>query len=278
VFGHTLFHVALSALIILNVITLGLETSPYYMNYYGVYIATFNDLVLILFGIEILCRILAHGKEYFYDGWHVFDFFVVSIALLTFGGWLQIFRIFRVFWIIRLLVVSPHFKRLVNAILHAIPHIVVMGCILVVMLYVTGLIGVHEFSVTHPEEFGSVFKAMGTLTRTILMEHTWSEMYETLSRIHKYAWAYVFPVMIVLNYILLHLVVGILVTSLHTQFEEEEKEKKKGFFARFMKKQVSHDAKDSAFSHDTQAILHSLDELKKNYCAKVNADSINQGS
>ena len=69
-------------LIIFNALTLGLDTSPSIRNSYGQVLSIIDQLVLSVFVLEILAKLLHKGWRFFKDGWNVFDFIVVGIALV----------------------------------------------------------------------------------------------------------------------------------------------------------------------------------------------------
>lgn len=259
-FDHSAVHTILGALIIINLFTLGMETSDAWMASHGNLIMGFNNFVLGVFAIEVSLRIVAEGKKFFKDGWHTFDFIVVFLAVISLGGLLQVFRVLRVLWLLRMLTIAPQFRHLINSIVRSIPHLFTVAILLMLAIYICALIGTVEFSSTVPELFGSIKISIATLAKTILMEHTWSERYEELRKFHDLAWLYVFPVMIVLNYLLLHLVIGVIVTALHKQYEEDETHKKIGFLEKFFRKE--HHGEENPLTPDTKAILQTLEEIK----------------
>ena len=71
------------ALIVLNAITLGLETWPPAMQAAGGLILALDRIALVIFTVEVGLRILAHGLRFFRDPWSIFDFVVVAIALIS---------------------------------------------------------------------------------------------------------------------------------------------------------------------------------------------------
>ncbi len=258
-FDHPWIHTALGVLILVNIITLGLEISRTFEGDAHQRLVLFNNVILGVFAVEILGRLIGEGRSFFKDGWHIFDFIVVTLALVSFGGVIQAFRTLRILWLLRMLTIAPRFKHLINSIIQAVPNIFIVGLLLILAIYISALVATAEFGTTNAE-YSGVLKSMSTLTTTILMEHTWSERYEALVEHYPYAWAYVFPVMIILNYLLLHLVIGVIVTALHKQYEEEEESRKHHFLGKFLQK--THHGHENPFSPETKAILQSLEELK----------------
>ena len=120
------------SLIIINAVTLGLETSPAIMASYGELITTLDRLILSIFVIEISLRLVAHGPRFFTDPWSVFDFFVVAIALLPATSQFSVLRALRVLRVLRLISMVPQMRRVVSALLSAIPGL--SSIILVLLL------------------------------------------------------------------------------------------------------------------------------------------------
>ena len=69
------------ALIILNAVTLGLETSESIMARYGPILSAIDRIVIAIFVIEILARFIVQRGAFFRDGWNIFDVFVMGVAL-----------------------------------------------------------------------------------------------------------------------------------------------------------------------------------------------------
>ena len=78
---HPWFRNSILALIILNGITLGLETLPSVVAVLDGWLDKFDRAVMTIFVVEITLRLFAHGARFFRDPWSVFDFLVVAIAL-----------------------------------------------------------------------------------------------------------------------------------------------------------------------------------------------------
>lgn len=264
VFEGSAIHWFIGSLIIINMVLLGFETSQPIMATYGPQILFVNGLILAIFGVEIIARIIAQGSDFFKDPWHVMDFFIVAIALLTFGGIFQIFRVLRIIWLLRLITVVPQFQHLVDAIARAIPHLLSVALLLLVTIYTFAVIGTIEFGHTTPKLFGDLYTSMGTIAQTMLMEHTWSERLEVLEHNHEYAWVYIFTVMILLNYLLLHLVLGVIITALHQQFEQEKEHQNRGALLRLLSKTKT-DIEEKpleSLSPDLQIVIHHITQLR----------------
>ncbi|MED5360116.1 MAG: ion transporter, partial [Pseudomonadota bacterium] len=71
--------------IFLNAAVLGLETSPAIMETYGRLLIALDKAALAIFVTEIVIKLITYRHRYFLDPWNVFDFVIVSIALLPTG-------------------------------------------------------------------------------------------------------------------------------------------------------------------------------------------------
>ena len=69
-------------LIIINAITLGLQTSKTMMAAFGPILELFDDIIVWVFVVEVTSRIIVHRWAFFKDPWSIFDFIVVAISIV----------------------------------------------------------------------------------------------------------------------------------------------------------------------------------------------------
>ena len=69
-------------LIILNAVTLGLETDTDIVQRFGTELNTFDTIILAVFAFEITSKLVYRRLAFFKNGWNIFDFIIVSIALI----------------------------------------------------------------------------------------------------------------------------------------------------------------------------------------------------
>ncbi|MCX5760451.1 MAG: ion transporter, partial [Gemmatimonadetes bacterium] len=86
----------ITALIVANAITLGIEASRPVAARLGDALYAFDRLVLAVFVVELLLRFFVHRSRFFGDPWRVFDFVVVGIAVVPTGGAFAVLRALRV--------------------------------------------------------------------------------------------------------------------------------------------------------------------------------------
>ena len=111
----------IAALIVVNAIILGLETSPTAMAAAGPVLVALDAAILAIFVIEILARIAVHRLNFFRDPWSLFDFIVVGIALIPATGNLSVLRALRILRVLRLITVVPSLRRVVGGLVASLP-------------------------------------------------------------------------------------------------------------------------------------------------------------
>ena len=102
-------------LILFNAVLLGMETSTALMAQYGSTLLLLDKLLLGVFVVELLLRIFAYRAGFFKDPWSLFDFAVVTIALIPASGPLAVLRSLRVLRVLRVLSMVPSMRRVVSA-------------------------------------------------------------------------------------------------------------------------------------------------------------------
>jgi voltage-gated sodium channel len=202
------------ALIIVNAITLGLETSPSVMARHGALLHAIDRAILAIFVVELVARIATFRWIFFRDPWSVFDFFVIGIALVPATGALSILRALRVLRVLRLVTAVPSLKRVVGGLVRALPG---MGSILLLLLlifYVFSVMAAKLFGGTHPELFGNLGNAAYTLFQVMTFDDWSAAVVKPLMEEHPYA-AFFFVVFILLStFMVLNLFIGVVVSAL----------------------------------------------------------------
>lgn len=98
-------------LIVINAVTLGLETSATAMTNFGALLTAIDRFVIGVFVIEILARLIVQRGRFFRDGWNIFDVFVVGIALAPATAAFSVLRALRVLRLLRLITAVPALQR-----------------------------------------------------------------------------------------------------------------------------------------------------------------------
>ena len=137
------FDKAIIGLIVVNAITLGLETSPAIVERFGDVLYAIDRTVLGVFVVELLLRVFVYRRRYFHDPWRVFDFVIVGIALMPASGAFSVLRSLRVLRVLRLISMVPSMRRVVNALLTALPGMASIIGLMALVLYVSAVMATN---------------------------------------------------------------------------------------------------------------------------------------
>lgn len=212
------------ALILINAVILGLETSPTVMNKAGTLILTLDQMILTLFVVEIVLRIYAHRLAFWKDPWSIFDFSVVAIALIPASGPFAVLRALRVLRVLRLLTMVPSMRRVVGALLAAIPGLGSIGVMLLIIYYVFAVIATNLFGATYPEWFGTLGHSFYTLFQIMTLESWSMGIARPVMDNFPYAWAFFVPFILVATFTMLNLFIAIIVNAMQSYSAAEHQE------------------------------------------------------
>ena len=220
-------HWLIVVLIVLNAITIGLETSPQVVMHIGTALSIFEVFVLTVFVVEILLKLAAYGPGFFRSGWNILDFFVVTIALIPSAGWLSILRSLRILRVLRLLSTVPRLRQLTESLISAIPSIGWITFMLVLVFYVFAVIGTELFGQRFPVWFGTIGESMYTLFQVMTLESWSMGIARPVMEAFPLAWAYFVPFILISAFTVLNLFIGVIVNTMQAFHWEEEESKRK---------------------------------------------------
>ncbi len=221
------FQYFITALIVLNGITMGLETSESVMQSIGGFILFFDTAVIAIFTVEILLRIYVYRLSFFKDPWSLFDFFVVAISLVPSSGDLAILRVLRVLRLFRLITVIPQMRKIVGALLAVIPGIGSISMILLLFFYVFSIMSTKLFGADFPDWFGSIGSSMYTLFQVMTLESWSMGIVRPIMELYPWAWIFFIPFILVVTFIMVNLFVAVIVDAMNAMKEDEQEENRK---------------------------------------------------
>ena len=209
------------ALIAINAVVLGLETSAEAVARAGPLLTFLDRLILGVFVIEILARILAYGARFFRDPWGLFDFIVVAIALVPSSGPLAILRTLRVLRVFRLISAVPRMRRVVEALLEALPGMGAIVALLCLLFYVGAVIATKLFGAAFPEWFGTLGHSLYTLFQIMTLESWSMGIVRPVLAEFPYAWAFFVPFIVITTFSVLNLFVAVIVSAMQARHNDE---------------------------------------------------------
>ena len=117
-----------------------------------------NLIFLIIFCMEAFLKILCMGKNYFYDDYNKFDFFIVSLTLISnivevigfnfIGTEASILRIFRLGRLLRLVSRASYFRMIFTTFIITLPSLAYIGLLLLIILFIYSVLGMESFAFT----------------------------------------------------------------------------------------------------------------------------------
>lgn len=180
-------------------VLVGIQTYKEFAKQHYTLIFWLDQLVLLIFLIEIVMKMAAEGNRplrYFKDPWNVFDFSIVFVCYAAMlvpdveGFMVAVLRLARVLRVFRVVRTIPKLQLLVNALLKSIPSIGYVGILLLVIFYIYATMGVFLFSVNDPVHFGNLQRSLLSLFRIVTLEDWTDIMYINIYGCDHSIWGY----------------------------------------------------------------------------------------
>lgn len=217
---------AIIGLITFNAITLGLETSATVQQHAGGLLHGVERAVLAVFVAEIAVKLYAFGPRFFRDGWNVFDFVIVGIALVPASGPFAILRALRILRVLRLLTKIERLRHIVESLLNALPSIGWIAFLLLMVFYIFGVMGTQLFGDEFPNDFGHLGLTLYSLFQVMTLE-SWSEaIARPVMEAFPYAWVYFVAFILITAFTVLNLFIGIIVSTMQERHQHEEESRR----------------------------------------------------
>ena len=210
----------ITVLILINAVTLGLETNNELSAQFGNVLNWTDRTILIIFSIEIALKFYAYRLGFFSSGWNIFDLLIVAIAWMPTNGALSVLRTLRILRVLRLISVVPQMRRVVSAIGYSIPGMVSVISVLGLIFYVSAVLATRLFG-TYPdpnmqEWFGSISASAYTLFQIMTLESWSMGVVRPTMDLFPWAWTFFLPFIIITSFAVLNFFIGIIVDSMQT--------------------------------------------------------------
>ncbi|WP_376093399.1 ion transporter [Roseomonas sp. CCTCC AB2023176] len=215
------FQKVVTALILLNAVTLGLETSDTVMERWGGALHAVDHALLLVFTAELALRAYAFRARFLRDPWGIFDIIVVGIAWMPASGELSVLRALRVLRVLRLASVLPSLRNVVEAMLAALPGMGSIVALMFLIFYVFAVMGTKLYGDLMPEQFGSLGAALLTLFQLMTLDD-WANIVKPAAEANGLAYLYFLPFILIATFVVLNLFIGVIVESIQTLREQKE--------------------------------------------------------
>lgn len=270
--GHSRFDQAIIALIILNALLLGLETSATVRESYGGLLNVLDNAILFIFTVEIALRIYAHRLDFFRSPWGWFDLFVVSVSYLPNLGGLSALRVLRIFRLFRLISMVPKMRRVIDGLFASLPGMGGVVAVLALIFYVsavitTSLFGQAEFATlpegvteedmaTMRELYGTLGASFFTLFQLMTLEDWAGGIVLPTLKVFPNAMLFFIPYIIITAFAVLNLFIGIIVDGMQDDRDLAEEEADQRRFERAEPSRRQHAA------HEDRRFEEMMEELR----------------
>ena len=200
--------------IILNAIVLGLETSDNAVKHAGDLLAVLDKIAIGIFISEITIKLIVYRIGFFKDGWNLFDFFIVSAALLPAGDGTSVLRALRIMRAFRLMSAVPSMRLVIQAMLNAIPGMASVVALLALVFYVGAVMATVLFGEQFHDWFGSIGASLYSLFQIMTLESWSMGIVRPVMEVFPYAWMFFVPFILCTSFAVLNLFIAIIVNAM----------------------------------------------------------------
>ncbi len=218
------FQIFVTTVIVVNAITLGLETSPAVVTHSGSLLHAIDSAALWIFTIELLLKLGVYRTRFFRDGWNLFDFTIVTIAWIPAAGPLSVLRALRIMRVLRLVSVVPSMRKVVSALINALPGMGSIVLVLVLVYYIAAVMATNLFGEAFPDWFGNIGNSMFSLFQIMTLESWSMGIVRPVMEVYPHAWTFFVPFIVVTSFTVLNLFIALIVNSMHKLNAETSEE------------------------------------------------------
>ena len=219
--GSARFEQFIIAVIVINAIGLGVETSPGAMAAVGGIVQWLDTIALSIFVIELAIKLFAYRLAFFKSGWNIFDLAIVSAALVPAGAQFSVLRALRILRALRLVSVVPSMRKVIVGLFSAIPSIATVIVMLLLLFYISAVMATKLFGEAFPEWFGNLGASLYSLFQIMTLESWSMGIVRPVMEEFPYAWAFFVPFILLTSFIVLNLFIGVIVNAMAEATEDD---------------------------------------------------------
>ncbi len=266
------FEIFIAAAIIINSILVGVQTS------YDIPAVDYaQDFLTFVFVVEIFIRFFGakSTREYFSDGWNIFDISIITLThipdifffsteSITGVRAIRLLRTFRTLRVLRIFKVFRELYTMIKVLVKSFASVALAGLLLFIFSYIYAIVGVMIFkghmNIEGIDPFGDLGEAFFSLFRIATGDSWTSFRYDlTYSAKDVPAWlvnAYFISWHIISAFLLLNIVFGAVLSNYEQMYQEEREVK----LAEIVRQELEEkEAKEKVTFEDV--VLAKLDEL-----------------
>ncbi|MBH0083840.1 ion transporter [Salinibacterium sp. SWN167] len=211
------------AVIVINAVIIALMTAAEQGTATYDVLHALDSIALVIFVIELVLKLVSYGpKRFFTDGWSVFDFIVVGIALVPSAGPLSVLRALRVLRILRVIKFMPQVRMVVEALIRSFPGIGAIALLMSLVFFVASVMSTELFGDQFPEWFGSIGKSTYSLFQIMTLESWSMGIVRPIMEVMPLAWLFFVPFILIAAFITLNLFIAVIVDTMSSLRVERE--------------------------------------------------------
>ncbi|EPC01300.1 ion transporter [Litchfieldella anticariensis FP35 = DSM 16096] len=252
--ANKLFETCVIAIIILSALLIGAKTYEETSHFEQV-LLVFDMAVTAFFLVEILIRMAAERRlrDFFRQGWNIFDFLIVMASLVPLGDseMVLLARLLRIFRVLRLVSMIPELRMLVTALFKSIPRMGYVALLMFIIFYIYGAIGSFLFHDVDEKLWGNIALSMLTLFQVATFE-SWATavLYPTMEH-YPYSWIYFLTFIFLNAFVFLNMMIGIVLDVMQKESVQIELESGEGEAAEL-----------HGLRHDVRALREQLSRME----------------
>ncbi|MFC4530638.1 ion transporter [Sphaerisporangium dianthi] len=223
VLESTWFQRAIISVIVVNAATLGVETSAEATASYGALLHVVDHAALYVFVAELLAKVYVYRARFVLDPWNLFDTVIVVVSFLPTAGGLSVLRALRIMRALRLISVVPSLRRVVAALLTAVPGMTSIAVLLGLVLYVASVMATKLYGATAPEYFGDLPTSLFTLFQTMTGDG-WSDINRRIMEQHPSSWVFFVVFVLICTFVVLNLFIAVVVSAMEEEHQREREQ------------------------------------------------------
>jgi voltage-gated sodium channel len=220
--ANKVFEVFVVSVIIASALLVGVKTYELAPATRSV-IIWLDILVTLIFLAEITIRFIGEPikRDFFKNGWNVFDTLVVMISLIPIddSDLVLVARLVRVFRVLRMISIVPELRMLLGSLLKALPQLGYVILLMFIIFYIYAAIGATLFESINPTLWGDIAISMLTLFRVMTFEDWTDVMYETMT-VYPLSWTFYLSFIFFTAFAFLNMVIGIVVNVMNAENEK----------------------------------------------------------
>ncbi len=211
------------AAVVLNALVLGVATYAELPPPVLAWCSRLDAFFVVLFVLELLLKLFVLRLRFFTSAWNLFDLTVVVVSLVAAGPF-TVLRALRILRTLRLVSAVPAMRRVVEALVRAVPGIGAIVGVMIVVFYVSAVLTTSLYGEEFPAQFGGLGPSAVTLFQLMLFD-SWGDTLRLVGETHPMAPIFFIAFTVISAFAVLNLFIAVMVDALrneHDRLQDKE--------------------------------------------------------